>query len=293
MAQKHYERFTPTTDAATTAAATTTAVVAAPAVIAPRIKPVWIGYPKIAFSDPAAAKVIAAAMTAKSQIDGYLEYNYGLMKHITFPHIEHLESLVRYCLSRKNRPIDNKDLEFVLSRVTRYERDGQISVKEFTNWINWIDKMREMIDNLLNMFYETTFHGEYLLNSFRMTSTDAENILKGSAAYTFVLRWSHSCNSMLSISYIKEDSTISHLLIEYTEVGWSLTEDGKKPEIYPDVKEMIEGCAVFQVFAGDFPKENNFPKEFMAPSLHKGNQMFALNKAAMAAKAAAKAADSP
>ena len=284
MAQKHYERFTPATYAATTApvAATTVAATgAAPtaaaaattvATIAPRIKPVWIGYEKIAFSD--------SAMTAKRQIDDYREYNYGLMKHITFPHIENLESWVRYCLSRENRPIDDEDLAFVLSRVTRYERDGQIGVKEFINWINWIDKMREMIDNLWNMFYETTFHGKYLLNSFRMTSTDAEKILEDSPAFTFVLRWSHSSIDYLvgclAVSYIKEDGKLSHLLISYEDGKWVIKEEGKaQPELYPCLKELIKGCAVFKVFAGKYPKEQNFPKVCMAPSLHECNQIMA------------------
>ena len=305
MAQKHYERFMPTTDAATTApvAATTVAATgavaaaAAPttvAAIAPRIKPVWIGYEKIAFSDPPRAKVIAAAMTVKRQIDDYREYNYGLMKHIIFPHIEHLKSLACYCLSRENRPIDDEDLAFVLSKVTRYERDGQIGVKEFINWINWIDKMREMIDNLLNMFYETTFHGKYLLNSFRMTSTDAEKILEGSPAFTFVLRWSHSSIDYLvgclAVSYIKEDGTLSHLLISYEDGKWAIKEEGKaQPELYPCLKELIKGCKVFEVFAGKYPKEENFPKVCMAPSLHECNQMLAAKAAAMASFAA----DSP
>ena len=304
MAQKHYERFTPATDAATVPVAATTVaaaaaapVVAAPAAVAaidPKVRTDWIHYPQVAFSDPASAKVIAAAMTAKRQIDDYLEYNYGLMKHIIFPHIEHLESLVRYCLSRENRPIDDEDLAFVLSRVTRYERDGQIGVKEFINWINWIDKMREMIDNLWNMFYETTFHGKYLLNSFRMRSTDAEKILEGSPAFTFVLRWSHSSIDYLvgclAVSYIKEDGTLSHLLISYEDGKWIIKEEGKaQHELYPCLKELIKGCKVFKVFAGKYPKEENFPKVCMAPSLHECNQMFALHKAEMAAKAA----DSP
>jgi hypothetical protein len=247
---------------------------------------VWIGYEKIAFSD--------SAMTAKRQIDDYREYNYGLMKHIIFPHIEHLKSLVCYCLSRENRPIDDEDLAFVLSKVTRYERDGQIGVKEFINWINWIDNMREMIDNLWNMFYETTFHGKYLLNSFRMTSTDAEKILEDSPAFTFVLRWSHSSIDYLvgclAVSYIKEDGKLSHLLISYEDGKWVIKEEGKaQPELYPCLKELIKGCKVFEVFAGKYPKEENFPKVCMAPSLHECNQMFALHKAAMAAKAA----DSP
>ena len=287
MAQKNYERFIPTTDAATAAAAPATTAAAVTAAIIPKVRKDWIRYPQVAFSDPAAAKVMAAAMTAKRQIDGYLEYNYGLMQHIAFPHIEHLKSLIRYCLSRKNRPIEDEDLAFVLSRVTRYERDSQISVKEFINWINWIDNMREMIDNLWNMFYETTLHGDYLLNSFRMTSTDAEKALEGSPAYTFVLRWSLSSIGCLAVSYIKKDGTLSHLLISYEEDRWSIKEEGKaQPEVYPCLKELIEKCAVFQVIAGNFPKENNLPKEFMAPSLHKGNQMLALNNAE-------KAADSP
>jgi hypothetical protein len=219
-------------------------------------------------------------MTVKRQIDGYREYNYGLMKHITFPHIEHLKSLVCDCLSRENRPIDDEDLAFVLSKVTRYERDGQIGVKEFINWINWIDNMREMIDNLWNMFYETTFHGKYLLNSFRMTSTDAEKILKGSPAFTFVLRWSHSSIDYLvgclAVSYIKEDGTLSHLLISYEDGKWVIKEEGKaQPELYPCLKELIKGCAVFKVFAGKYPKEENFPKVCMAPSLHECNQIMA------------------
>jgi hypothetical protein len=233
---------------------------------------VWIGYEKIAFSD--------SAMTAKRQIDDYREYNYGLMKHIIFPHIEHLKSLVCYCLSRENRPIDDEDLAFVLSKVTRYERDGQIGVKEFINWINWIDNMREMIDNLWNMFYETTFHGKYLLNSFRMTSTDAEKILEDSPAFTFVLRWSHSSIDYLvgclAVSYIKEDGKLSHLLISYEDGKWVIKEEGKaQPELYPCLKELIKGCAVFKVFAGKYPKEQNFPKVCMAPSLHECNQIMA------------------
>lgn len=283
MAQKHYERFTPatyattapvaaTTVAATGAAPTAAAAATTVATIAPRIKPVWIGYEKIAFSD--------SAMTAKRQIDDYREYNYGLMKHIIFPHIEHLKSLVCYCLSRENRPIDDEDLAFVLSKVTRYERDGQIGVKEFINWINWIDNMREMIDNLWNMFYETTFHGKYLLNSFRMTSTDAEKILEDSPAFTFVLRWSHSSIDYLvgclAVSYIKEDGKLSHLLISYEDGKWVIKEEGKaQPELYPCLKELIKGCAVFKVFAGKYPKEQNFPKVCMAPSLHECNQIMA------------------
>lgn len=295
MAQKNYERVTLNKSfaaaaaapaAATTVAAPVAAAAATVAPIVPKVRKVWMNYKKVAFSDPAAAKVIAAAMTAKRQIDGYLEYDYGLMKYITFPHIEHLESLVRYCLSRKNRPIEDEDLTFVLSRVTRYERDGQISVKEFINWINWIDNMREMIDNLWNMFYETTLYGDYLLNSFRMTSTDAEKALEGSPAYTFVLRWSHSSIGCIAVSYIKEDGTLSHLLISYEDDKWSIKEERKpQPEVYPCLKELIEKCAVFKVIAGPFPKENNLPKEFMAPSIYKGNQMLALN--------AVKAADSP
>ena len=305
MAQKHYERFMPTTDAATVvtpvAAAATdavgaaaTTVAAAVAAIAPKVRNDLIHYPQVAFSDPARAKVIAAAMTAKRQIDDYREYNYGLMKHIIFPHIEHLKSLACYCLSRENRPIDDEDLAFILSKVTRYERDGQIGVKEFINWINWIDKMREMIDNLWNMFYETTFHGYYLLNSFRMTSTDAEKILEGSPAFTFVLRWSHSSIDYLvgclAVSYIKEDGKLSHLLISYEDGKWAIKEEGKaQPELYPCLKELIKGCKVFEVFAGKYPKEENFPKVCMAPSLHECNQIMAAKAAAMASFAA----DSP
>lgn len=307
MAQKNYERVilnksfaavAATTAAATTAAAAaaapapTAAAAAAAAVapIVPMVRKVWMNFKNVAFSDRAAAKVMAAAMTAQRQIYGYLELYDSLIKYITFPHIEHLESLVRYCLSPNNRPIKDEDLAFVLSRVKCYERDGQISVKEFTNWINWINKMREMIDHMWNMFYETTWHGDYLLNSVSMTSTDAEKYLKGSPAYTFVLYWSHTCNGNLAVSYIKKNGEISHQLISYEEDEWVIKEDGKVPKIYPDLKGLIENCDEFQVFTGqvftgNFQNKYNFPKQFMAPSLQKGNQMFALN--------AAKAADSP
>ena len=256
MAQKDYERVTLNESLAPAATATT---------LTPEIEQV-------------------APISEADWIKYYRDFDYGLMLCIVFPDIMLLQSLVIWCLSRKNRPIENEDLAFVLFMVTRYKRDGQIGVKEFINWINWIDGMREMIDNLQNMFYETTWHGEYLLNCFRMTSTDAENALEGSPEYTIVLRWSLSSIGCLAVSYIKKGGKISHLLIKYTKYGWSIAEDGKEPEIYPDLKELIEKCDEFGAFV------RGYPKEYMAPSHYKANQMIEINKAAMATKAAAKAA---